>query len=43
MLALLAGSMLGKWVVRRLGASSFELLFDGVFLAGAAGMLVALW
>jgi hypothetical protein len=40
--ALLAGSMCGKWVVRRLRARTFEFLIDAVLVVGAAGMLLAL-
>jgi uncharacterized membrane protein YfcA len=40
--ALLAGSMAGKWVVRRLHARTHELLIDAVLVVGAAGMLLAL-
>lgn len=40
--ALLAGSICGKWVVRRLRARTYELLIDAVLLAGAVGMALAL-
>jgi hypothetical protein len=40
--ALLAGSMLGKQIVRRLRTRTFEFLIDAVLVAGAAGMLLAL-
>lgn len=39
---LLIGSILAKWVVRRLRTRTFELLIDAVLVTGAAGMLLAL-
>lgn len=40
--ALLTGSMCGKWVVRRLRVRTFELLVDAVLVVGSVGMLLAL-
>ncbi|GAB2983814.1 sulfite exporter TauE/SafE family protein [Amycolatopsis acidiphila] len=40
--ALLAGSMLAKRIVRRLRERTFELLIDAVLVVGATGMLLAL-
>jgi uncharacterized membrane protein YfcA len=41
-LALLAGSVAGKWLVQRLHTRTHELLIDAVLVVGAAGMLLAL-
>ncbi|WFR68233.1 hypothetical protein P9139_08135 [Curtobacterium flaccumfaciens] len=41
-MALLAGSMIAKWIVRSLHARAFELLIDAVLVAGAAGTLLSL-
>ncbi|MFI7166748.1 sulfite exporter TauE/SafE family protein [Rhodococcus erythropolis] len=40
--ALLIGSFCGRWIVQRLHARTFDVLIDGVLVAGAAGMLLAL-
>ncbi|KGD72127.1 membrane protein [Tatumella morbirosei] len=41
-IALFSGSMMAKRLVQRLNMHTFEILIDGVLIAGAAGMLLAI-